>query len=254
MTESQRSPELLATATQQRLLVLTALARSIPEGAGSDCVLVGVDGVDGSGKTVLADELGEILRRAGSPTVRVSIDDFHHVQAVRYRRGRQSPEGFWLDSFNYARLHADVLAPLGPGGSRSYRTHGHDLASDRELRADPQVAAASSVVVIDGLFLHRDELAPVWDFSIFLDVPFEVTAQRMATRDGSPPDPTHPTLRRYVEGQRLYFAQCTPKQRASVVVDNTFFDAPRIVLPGVVPPHRSLHPMRAWTPGLCAET
>jgi hypothetical protein len=35
--------------------------------------------------------------------------------AVRYRRGRSSPEGFWLDSFNYERLRADVLEPLGPG-------------------------------------------------------------------------------------------------------------------------------------------
>jgi uridine kinase len=67
-----------------------------------------------------------------------------------------------------------------------------------------------------------------WDFSVFLDVPFAVTALRMAERDGTHPDPTHPSMRRYVEAQRIYFAACTPTKRASVVIDNSDFDAPRI--------------------------
>ncbi len=52
-------------------------------------------------------------------------------------------------------------------------------------------AGAGAVAVVDGLFLHRPELAGLWDFTIFLEVPFEVTAARMAERDGSSPDPAH---------------------------------------------------------------
>ncbi|MGZ6754483.1 MAG: uridine kinase, partial [Nocardioides sp.] len=59
-------------------------------------------------------------------------------------------------------------------------------------------APASAVVVVDGLFLHRDELVDAWDFSVFLEVPFDETARRMAVRDGSSPDHRHPRLRRYV--------------------------------------------------------
>jgi uridine kinase len=231
MTGSKRRSEFVATLTAQRMQILDAVAGLIPERPGSDCILVGVDGVDGSGKTVFADELSEVIRRSGRPTVRVSVDDFHNVSALRYRRGRDSPEGFWLDSFNYARLRSDVLVPLGPGGSRRYRQRGHDLASDQELRPEPQVAPASSVVVIDGLFLHRHELADVWDFTIFLDVAFAVTVPRMAARDGSHPDPTHPTLRRYVQAQAIYLGECDPKNKASIVIDNTRFDDPRIVFP-----------------------
>ncbi len=43
-------------------------------------------------------------------------------------------------------------------------------------------------MVIDGIFLHRDELVEAWDYSIFLDVPFEVSVARMAVRDGSAAD------------------------------------------------------------------
>ena len=122
-----------------------------------------------------------------------------------------------------------MLDPLGPGGSRRYRRAAHDLKSDRTLDTTLEVAPPDSVLVLDGVFLHRDELAGVWDFSVFLDVPFEVTAQRMAVRDGSPPDAEHPSLRRYVGAQRHYLRTCTPRQRASVVVDNSELDAPRLV-------------------------
>ena len=209
-----------------RTELLRQVAASVPVGVG---VRVGVDGVDGSGKTVFADELADRLREDGRPVVRVSVDDFHHPRAIRYRRGRDSAEGYWRDAFDYVRLRADVLEPLGPGGSRCYRPAAHDLAGDRVLHPAPEVAAPDAVLIMDGVFLHRDELADVWTFSVFLDVPFDVTARRMAVRDGSPPDPEHASLRRYIEAQRHYLRTCTPRHRASVVVDNAVLDAPRLV-------------------------
>jgi len=209
--------------------VLRRVADLVPSSTGEDCVRVGVDGVDGSGKTVFAGELAAALRIRGRSVIQISVDDFHNVRAIRYGRGRSSPEGFWLDSFNYERLYADVLKPLGPGGSRRYRASAHDLMSDQVLNPAQEVAPAGSVLVVDGLFLHRDELVGSWDFSIFLDVPFEVTAQRMALRDSTVPDPQHSGLRRYVAAQRLYFAACTPRRRAGVVIDNAVLDAPRLI-------------------------
>ena len=55
---------------------------------------VGIDGVDGAGKTTLADTLADALEAAGIAVIRASVDGFHHPRAVRYRLGRESPEGF----------------------------------------------------------------------------------------------------------------------------------------------------------------
>lgn len=199
---------------------------------------VGVDGPDGSGKTTFADELAVVLRARGRTVVRVSIDDFHHVRAVRHRRGRDSAEGFWLDSYDYRRFRADVLDPFAPGGSRRYRPVAHDLATDAILEPAPIGAPAHAVLVIDGIFLHRDELAGAWDFSVFLDVPFAETARRMAGRDGTPSDPDDPAMHRYVGGQRLYYAACTPRDRATLVIDNTDPERPSITTPPAHPaPH-----------------
>jgi uridine kinase len=163
--------------------------------------------------------------------VHVSADGFHHVRALRHRRGRDSPEGFWLDSFDHSALIENVLVPFGPGGDRRYRPAVHDLATDTALDLPWQQAPTDAVLVVDGLFLHRDELAGHWDLSIFLSAPFEVTVARMAGRDGSHPDPEHPSVARYVQGQRLYFAACRPWERADLVIDNSDVDRPALVTP-----------------------
>ncbi len=210
-------------------VVAGIVAGMVPGPAHTDCVRVAVDGVDGSGKSTFADELAVTLRAEGRPVVRVSADGFHHRRVVRYRRGRHCAEGFWLDSYDYASLRTSVLDPLGPGGSRWYRPAVHDVRSDAVLDLPPRRAAPGSVLVLDGLFLHRDELFGRWDLSVWLEVPFAVTAARMARRDGSNPDPTHPSMARYVEGQRLYFRACTPWRRADLVIDNEVPERPRLL-------------------------
>jgi uridine kinase len=126
-----------------------------------------------------------------------------------------------MDSFDYLRLRRYVLQPLGPAGSRQYRPRAHDLSTDSHIHEPPRAAAPRSIVLIDGLFLHRDELNSHRDFSVFLDVPFEVTARRMAKRDGSSADPAHPSMGRYIQAQRLYFGACDPRSRTSIIIDNT---------------------------------
>jgi uridine kinase len=171
--------------------------------------LVAIDGVDGAGKTVFADELGLELAGRGRQTVRASIDDFLHPPDVRYRRGRSSPEGFWLDSYDYTRFEAEVLDPF-------------------------RRSAASAILVVDGIFLHRDELVRNWDFSVFLRVTFDTAYARMSKRDGCPALPEHPANRRYLEGQRLYFAACQPWTRASMVIVNDDLAAPSVSSHGPV--------------------
>lgn len=212
-----------------RAALVAKVASLVPAPVGEDCVRVGVDGVDGAGKTVFAAELAAALREIGRQVVELSVDGWHRVRAERHARGARSPEGFWLDSFDYDRLLDEVLEPLGPNGSRRYRVAGHDVVTDEVLHEPLETAPAGAVVVIDGLFLHRAELEGAFDFTIFVEVPFEVSAARMAVRDGSPPDPTHPDLRRYVEAQRRYFAERSPWERADLVIDNSDLERPLLV-------------------------
>lgn len=190
---------------------------------------VAIDGPDGAGKTHFADGLAAALQDRHCSVVRVSIDDFHNVRAMRYRQGRHSPLGFWEDSYNYERFRSDVLTPFGPQGSRRFRRAGYSHVTDETLHPPLETADSAAILIVDGIFLHRVELRAQWDLTVFLDVEFIETARRMALRDGTSPDPDHPSMRRYVEGQREYFRQCQPQQRATILIDNNNLHVPKIL-------------------------
>jgi uridine kinase len=215
-----------------RRRVLTRVARLVDEllarPSRPPIVRVAIDGVDGVGKTVFADELATHLTGTGHRVIRASVDGFHHPAAVRHRRGRGSPEGFFLDSYRYAELERQLLDPLGPFGDRRYRRAIHDVDAGTEVEVPVEVAEPGSILVFDGIFLHRSELVHHWDLSILLEAPFEVTIPRGAQRGTGSADPHAASNRRYVEGQRLYLARCRPAERADVVIDHTDLDHPRI--------------------------
>lgn len=208
---------------------LAALADRVAGRLGPGILRVGIDGVDGAGKTTLADRLAEVLEARGTRVIRASIDGFHNPRAVRYARGKTSPEGFYTDSFNLAALKHDLLDPLGPRGSGRVRRAVFDHRTDQAIDAPYESAGRSGVLLFDGIFLHRPELRSYWDLSIFLDVPFAQSYARMAVRDGSDPDPEAPTNRRYFLGQSFYLKTVGPQKLAHIVVDYADTAQPRII-------------------------
>ncbi len=188
--------------------------------------LVAIDGVDGAGKTTFANELADLLRESGLQVIRISMDDYLNPQSVRYAQGRGSAKGYFEDSYDYQRFTDEVLEPLGHGGSGRYRTASYDLGSESEVTSPWKVAPDHGVVVIDGMFMHRDELCKsrkkkVWDVSVWLEVPFEESFLRAASRDEKlAPNPEDPRNTRYYQGQLLYLEACDPATRADLIVEN----------------------------------
>lgn len=212
-----------------RSSLVSEIARTVTALHPERVVRVGIDGVDGAGKTVFADELAEAVAHSGRATIRAGVDGFHHPRRVRHRRGRDSPEGYFHDAYDYAVMRQSVLDPLSPGGDRRYRTAAFDHWTDQPVDSEWRHASADAVLIVDGIFLHRPELREFWDFSIFLDVTFEVSIPRGAQRGYGDPDPSAASNRRYVEGQLLYLDRCRPAERASVVIDHNVLDAPVVV-------------------------
>ena len=213
----------------KRLSLLRKLADKILELPPNRTLKVGIDGVDGAGKTTFADELAEALKTSGRPLIRASVDGFHHPKSVRYRLGKGSPEGFFRDSYDYPALKAALLDPLSPGGTGRYRTAVFDHREDAPVEISEERLEPRAILILDGIFLHRPELRDYWDFSVFLEVDFSTSIPRGAQRGESSPDPHAPENHRYVEGQKLYFRECNPKAHATVVVNNEDLSEPFIV-------------------------
>jgi uridine kinase len=211
--------------------VLDTVARALSRPIAAGVTRVGIDGVDGAGKTHFADELAGVLGASGRSVIRASVDGFHNPRSIRYRRGRDSPEGFFEDSYDYAQLKAVLLDPLSPGGSGHYRAAVFDHRSDSPVSALTRVASPGDILVLDGIFLHRPELRAYWDYSIFLEVAFAVSIPRGAQRGEGSPDPEAASNQRYVRGQELYLRSCEPARFATVTINNDDLLSPYIVMP-----------------------
>jgi uridine kinase len=91
-------------------------------------------------------------------------------------------------------------------------------------------ADQTSVLVFHGSFLHRPELWDIWDLTIFLEAPFDVTIPRGADR--GPPQDHHMCrlLRTSVTSKvGLYLRQYEPQRLANVVIDYSDLQNPVII-------------------------
>jgi uridine kinase len=96
--------------------------------------------------------------------------------------------------------------------------------------APEEQALPGSILLFDGIFLHRSELKGRWDFSVVLRVEWVRNHHVRSRPDGISLDVDEPRHHRYFEGQNIYFRECRPWDCASIVIDNEELAAPFIVL------------------------
>ena len=187
-------------------------------------VRVAVDGIDAAGKTTLANALVKPLSRLGREVIRASIDGFHHPKRLRHMRGKDSPAGYYYDSFDYEAVILRLLKPLGPAGDRLYRTSVFDHTTDTELTSYTMTASENAILIFDGVFLLRPELNRYWNLRIFVNVSIEVARERAVRRDslwmGGETEARRRYVTRYYPGQLIYMEECNPMSLADVVVEN----------------------------------
>lgn len=193
-----------------------------------------IDGPDAAGKTTLANEIAPILRAADVPVLRASIDGFHHPASIRHQREAEHPAlSYYEDSFDYVALRRGLLDPLARGGRSLVRTTVFDHRRDEPVDDPPRSVEEGAVLLFDGVFLLRPELAASWDLSIFLRVEPEVSLSRALERDvalfGTPDAIESRYRQRYLPGQALYISRADPESQADVVIDNNDFAAPLLL-------------------------
>jgi uridine kinase len=180
---------------------------------GRSTIVVAVDGCGGAGKTELACALACALAEIGERTDVIHFDDFFLPSALRVKGpGSDKPIGA---DFDWERLRDQVLVPLRAGEVASYARYDWELDALGEART----VAPGCIVIVEGVYCSRRELAPLYDLRIWVDCPRHLRLRRGIERDGEASRVRWeldwmPAEDRYVE-------QHQPDEMADIVVSGT---------------------------------
>lgn len=145
-------------------------------------LLVALDGGSGSGKSTLAVLIAEKLKAA-----LIQSDDFFAADISEAEWEARTPEARAADAIDWRRLRAEALEPLLAG--KPAKWHAFDFEAGVRpngtyaMRTDFVERDPTAVIVLDGAYSTRPELADLIDLSVLIDVPVEVRHDRLAARE-----------------------------------------------------------------------
>ena len=196
--------------------------------------IVAINGKDASGKTIFADNFADYLKtKTNRQIIRISVDDFMNERKVRRTSTSSEGESCYFYTFNFDAFKQYVLEPLQAGGSRIYKTKNFDHATDTAALSEDKEADNDAIVIIDGVFLYKDDLVDYWSLKILLEVSDEIVVERGARRDtnriGDYNKARQQYVDRYVASQAIYYKQTRPFKCADIVIDNDDYLSPQII-------------------------
>jgi uridine kinase len=183
---------------------VTALRTALPT------VLVAIDGPGGAGKTTLATLLSSALEASHIDVQVVHFDDFFLPSAQR-PCGTSAEKSIGGD-FEWLRLHDEVLAPLRRGQRARYRRYDWD----QDAMAECEELSLDGVVIVEGIYSSRRELAPLYDLRVWVECPREVRLARGLERDGE--SARARWEHDWMPSEDRYILEHRPREYADVVV------------------------------------
>lgn len=165
--------------------MIDRLVRAVA-GGPMPCV-VGLDGRSGSGKSTLAAHVASVLDRDhGVQVAVIGGDEFYAGGSASTWDARSVAED--VDQVMDWRHQHDVLVDLRDRGEASWRPFDWESPSwDAEVAplADVPIAmSAEPVMILEGVYSCRPELADLLDLRVLLDPPAAVRRRQLLAREG----------------------------------------------------------------------
>lgn len=171
-------------------------------------LVVAIDGRSGAGKSTLAaavaDEVGATV---------IEGDDFY-AGGTAAEWDQRTP-GEKAEACVDWRRQRPVLEAARRSEAPSWRAYDWD-AFDGSLLAEVRSAPAAPVVILEGAYSARPELADLVDLRVLLDTPAAVRRQQLLAREGD--DHDHAWDERWSEAEDHYFDQVAPASSFDLVV------------------------------------
>lgn len=174
-------------------------------------VVLGVGGCSGSGKTTLARELADQLDATLFP-----LDFYYRDLAHLSREERNSYNFDHPDSLEHSLIveHVQTLRQSGTIDRPTY-----DFSTHSRVPGVTEHIVPQRFLIVEGILaLHYADLAPLYDYTVYVDAPHEVCLMRRIHRDTRERGRTEQSVREQFE------AHARPMADEYVVPSRTWAD------------------------------
>ena len=166
-------------------------------------VTVAIEGKCTSGKTTLANYLGEIY-----DCNVFSMDSFFLQPHQRTEERLSQPGG----NVDYERFKAEVLDKLKEGREFNYRPYDCSV----QKLAPPRKVMPKRLNIIEGVYSMHPTLADSYDLSVYLDISYDEQLARLAKRNN--PEMQARFINEWIPLENMYFEQMDVKNRCDLII------------------------------------
>jgi uridine kinase len=201
--------------------LVTQIIEACNRAPASRALLVGISGIDASGKGFVSVKVADALRAESLNVALISADDWLNLPHVCVNPGNYA-EHFYEHAIRFDEMFKSLILPLGKERglvltadiadaiATSYRKHTYEFAD-------------IDIVLLEGIFIFKPAYRKQFDLRVWIDCSFECALERAITRgqEGLLPAETIEAFETiYFPAQRIHLARDKPRDAAHVSFTN----------------------------------
>jgi uridine kinase len=186
-------------------------------------LLVGISGIDASGKGFITAKLAEAIESRGFKVANINIDGWLNLPNIRFDKNNLA-ENFYKKAIRFEEMFKKLILPLRE--NRSIKLTG-DFAEETaaKFRKHEYFYEEIDIILLEGIFLFKNDLVEYFDLKIWIECSFEMALQRAIARSQenlSPAETVKAYQTIYFPAQKIHFAEDNPLEKAHLIFSNDF--------------------------------
>jgi uridine kinase len=184
-------------------------------------LLVGISGIDASGKGYIAAQIEAHLAQHAIASAVINVDGWLNLPQKRFDP-KTPAETFYQSAIRFDQFFSDLLIPLRDQKSiylvadfvgetaRQYRKYIYDIKN-------------AGIILVEGVFLFKQAYRSLFDLAIWVDCSFSTALARAIERgqEGLTPANTIAAYEMiYFPAQGIHFERDDPRGSADLIFDN----------------------------------
>jgi uridine kinase len=184
-------------------------------------ILIGISGIDGSGKGYIAEQLFQIILKEGYKAVTINTDGWLNLPQIRFNRMNPA-QNFYDRAFRFEEMFERLILPLK-------RNRSIDLISDYTKETANDFLKHEyhfenvDVILLEGIFLFKEVQREHFDLAVWIECSFESALKRAIQRkqEGLSNEETVQAYEEiYFPAQRIHIEKDQPQLFADIRIEN----------------------------------